>query len=101
MVDFVQNFDKVEICNLTSEGIDDDDDDDVNGKLSWHETIAKGAWRKGYINVIPFYYFILSFYNVGKMSNDEGTINILKKNQRKLKIHISIFKYLLNKYHRS
>jgi hypothetical protein len=44
MVDFVRNFDKVEICNLTSEGIDDAYD----GKLSWHETKANGAWIKGF-----------------------------------------------------
>ena len=44
MVDFVRNFDKVEICNLTSEGIDDAND----GKLSWHETKANGAWIKGF-----------------------------------------------------
>jgi hypothetical protein len=41
--DFFRYFDDIEICNLTSEGIDGDE----SGKLSWHETKINGAWVEG------------------------------------------------------
>jgi calpain len=43
--DFVQNFDSVDICHLTSGAIDDDGDGDDS--LSWHETAVKGEWVEG------------------------------------------------------
>jgi len=38
--DFIRNFEKVEICNLTSDGIEE-------SGLSWHETKVSGSWVEG------------------------------------------------------
>ncbi len=45
--DFLHHFDNLEICNLTSKGIDDEDDDESAKKLSWHESKVEGAWKIG------------------------------------------------------
>ena len=44
--DFLQHFDNLEICNLTSTGIDVEDDESAK-KLSWHESKVNGKWKIG------------------------------------------------------
>jgi hypothetical protein len=41
--DFAQNYSVAEFCHLTSGTIDDD----ASGKMLWHESKMKGAWKKG------------------------------------------------------
>jgi hypothetical protein len=54
--DFIKNFEKVEICNLTSDGIEE-------SGLLWHETKVSGSWVEG---VYLHFVFTKNRINCGK-----------------------------------